>query len=165
MDTVFVAAHAVAAAVVVMLGPVNLLRRRRDAAHRLIGRVWAAAMVLTCLSSFGIHPHGFSWLHGLALFTLGSIALGVVNIRHRNVRGHRANMIGSYAGTLVAFGFAALAPNRLIARIAVDDPAGLLGVTALIFAGCAAFLTVALRPHPTHSRSRGTKAPDSALRW
>lgn len=141
-----VAVHAIAATVVIVFGPVNLLRPRRDVAHRLIGRAWVVAMLITCVSSFGIRPHGFSWLHGLAVFTLVSVTLGVVNIRRRNVGGHRANMLGSYVGTLVAFGFATLAPNRLIARMAFDDPAGLVGVIALILACCAAFLTLALRP-------------------
>ncbi|GAB96768.1 putative membrane protein [Kineosphaera limosa] len=144
--TAVIAAHAVAATVVITLGPINLLRRRRDAAHRLIGRVWAAAMAITCVSAFGIRPDGLTWLHGLAAFTLLSIAVGIVNIRRRNVRGHRANMVGAYFGTLIAFGFAALAPDRLIARMATDSPLALLGITALILASCAAFASLAMAP-------------------
>lgn len=137
--------HAVAATVVIALGPVNLLRRRRDLAHRRIGRVWLVAMAVTCLSAFAIHPHGFNWLHGLAAFTLLTVGLAVVHIRRGNISGHRGNMIGAYVGTLIAFGFAALAPGRLISRVAVDNPAGLLGATALILACCAAVATLALR--------------------
>lgn len=159
METIV--AHAVAATVVIVLGPVNLLRRRRDAAHRRIGRVWVAAMLVTCISSFGIRPHGFSWLHGLAVFTLLSVAVGILNIRRRNVTGHRANMAGAYLGTLVAFGFATLLPDRLIARVAAQSPLELLAIVALILACCAAFLTLALRPArprihpPTAPRTAG----------
>lgn len=140
-----VVVHAVAATAAIVLGPVNLLRRRRDRAHRMIGRTWAAAILVTCLSSFGIHPHGFSWLHGLAVFTLISVTIGVVAIRRRNVVAHRANMMGSYIGTLIAFGFAVFLPDRLVSRMAADDPVGLLGVVALVVAGCAAVAALALR--------------------
>lgn len=147
-----VAAHALAAAVVVVLGGVNLLRRRRDRVHRVVGRTWALAMVLTCLSSFGIRPHGLSWLHGLATFTLVMLAVGVVYIRRGDVTGHRATMIGTYIGTLIAFGFAALAPNRLISRLAVSDPWTLLAAIGLVLAICAAILTLAARIHWPHRR-------------
>lgn len=39
--------HAVSALVVLLLGPFQILRRRRDRAHRILGGVWAAAMVVT----------------------------------------------------------------------------------------------------------------------
>lgn len=146
MDTAWlIAAHAIAASVVLVLGPVNLLRRRRDGAHCALGRAWAGAILITCVTSFGIHPHGFSWLHGLSVFTLVSVSAGVAAIRRGDVAAHRANMTGCYLGTLIAFGFAALAPNRLIARMAVDEPATLLAVVALVLVGCALLLSVVLR--------------------
>lgn len=145
-STWLIATHAIAASVVLVLGPVNLLRRRRDAAHRALGRVWAAAILLTCATSFGIHPHGFSWLHGLSVFTLVSVSAGVAAIRRGDVAAHRANMAGCYLGTLIAFGFASLAPNRLIARMAVEEPVTLLGVVAVVLAGCALVLSVVLGP-------------------
>ena len=72
--------HALAASLVLALGPVQILRRRRDRAHRILGRTCYAAMLVTCFSSFGIHPHGFSWLHGLALFTIVTSSLGVLAV-------------------------------------------------------------------------------------
>ncbi len=147
--SLLVAAHAVAAAIVVGLGAVNLLRPRRDRAHRLIGRTWSVAMVFTCLSSFGIRPHGFSWLHGLAAFTLLTLTVGIVYIRRGDAPGHRAMMRGTYVGTLIAFGFAALAPNRLISRLAVSDPWTLLAATGLVLATCAGVVALALRTRPS----------------
>lgn len=154
-----VAIHAVAATGAIVLGPLNLLRRRRDHAHRIIGRTWAAATVITCLSSFGIHPDGFSWLHGLAVFTLVSVTIGVVAIRRRNVVAHRANMTGSYVGTLIAFGFAVFLPDRLVARMAADDPMSLLGIVALVLAGCAAVAALALRSSRPTAPRRTADAP------
>lgn len=131
--------HAIAASYVLLLGPVNLLRRRRDRAHRLIGYGWTAMMLVTCLSSFAIFRGGFSWLHGLSVFTLFSVGAGIVAAARGNVPAHRYNMTGSYVGTVVAFAFAAFMPGRLIPRLALSDPlslafAGLLtGVSSVGF--------------------------------
>lgn len=144
MDAVIVV-HAVAASFVLALGPVNILRRRRDAAHRIIGRVYVAAMVLTCVSSFGIRSHGFSWLHGLATFTLFAMAMGVYAIRHGRVGRHRFNMVGAYLGTLTAFVFAALTPNRLLARMIVHDGWSLLAMALLVLATAGSFCLATIR--------------------
>lgn len=60
-------------------------------------------MFVTCLSSFGIYRDGFSWLHGLSVFTLCSVSIGIVAVLRGNARAHRFNMTGSYLGTAVAF--------------------------------------------------------------
>lgn len=86
-------------------------------------------MVVTCVTSLFIHPDGFTWLHGLALFTLASVTIGIIAIRRGSVVAHRANMIGSYLGTLAAFGFAALIPQRLIQTTLRQDPVTILAVT------------------------------------
>lgn len=143
-------------------GPINLIRRRRDRAHRRVGRAWALAILATCLSSFGIHPHGFSWLHGLSVFTLLCVSAGVLAIRRRNVLGHRANMIGSYIGTLIAFGLATFLPDRLISRMAADDPGGLTAIVALILAGCVALAVLALKPSGSVARPSADRHPASA---
>ncbi len=134
--------HAIAASLVLALGPINLLRPRRDRTHRLIGRVWAGAMVLTCLSAFGI-GRGLSWLHGLAVFTLCGLTVAVLAIRRGDVRTHRFHMTGAYLGTLVAFGFAIAVPDRLLARMAVEDPASLLAAAGLVVAFAAIVVSLA----------------------
>ncbi len=143
--------HATLASFVLTLGPLQILRRRRDAAHRLVGRVWVGAMVGTCASSFAIHPHGFNWLHGLAVFTLASVTAGIVAISRGNILAHRRNMSGSYLGTLVAFGFAALSPNRAIMHVALTDAPSLLLAVTLILATSAAIVSIALRPRPART--------------
>jgi uncharacterized membrane protein len=74
-------------------------------------------MVIGCLASFGITYNGhYSWLHGLAIFTISQLLRGILAIRHKNLKIHRRALIGSYLGTVTAFLFAASFPNRLISE-------------------------------------------------
>src|SRR5699024_10310160 len=114
--------HAIAATYVLLLGPLQILRRRRDLAHRIVGLSWLVAMITTCISSFWIAPDGFSWLHGLSIWTLVCMVAAIAGIRSGNVRIHRGFMIGSYLGTLTAFAFAALVPARLIPQLLRSEP-------------------------------------------
>ncbi|WHS27089.1 DUF2306 domain-containing protein [Auritidibacter ignavus] len=128
--------HASAAFLVLIIGPVNIFRPRRDAVHRVLGRTWVGLMYLTCGSSFffGLED-GFTFLHGLSVFTTVSVTLGVWMIVRGSRRGHIGNMVGSYIGTLIAFGFAAFVPTRLIWTTAVTSPVALAafaGALALI---------------------------------
>ena len=128
--------HAVAALTAVLLGPVQILRRRRDRAHRVIGAVWVSAIVVTSVSSFWIAPDGFSWLHGLAIWTLVCMIAAIVGIRRGSVPVHRGFMIGSYLGTLTAFAVASLVPSRLIPQLLRSEPlvalVTVLGVGVLV---------------------------------
>lgn len=114
--------HALAATYVLLLGPLQILRRRRDLAHRLVGVTWVAAILIVCVSSFWIAPDGFSWLHGLSIWTLVCMVAAILGIRAGQVSVHRGFMIGSYVGTLSAFAFAALVPVRLIPQLLRSDP-------------------------------------------
>ncbi|MDO5670558.1 MAG: DUF2306 domain-containing protein [Corynebacterium sp.] len=115
--------HASAAFLVLVLGPVNIFRPSRDALHRWLGRTWVALMYVNCGASFlfGLED-GFGFLHGLAILTAAMVTLGVWNIRRGRVTSHRANMIGSYIGTLIAFAFAVALPQRLIVRTGTEEP-------------------------------------------
>lgn len=148
--------HAIAATYVLVLGPLQILRRRRDLAHRIVGATWVAAMVVVCVSSFWIAPDGFSWLHALAIWTLLCMVFAIASIRARNVPIHRGFMIGSYLGTLTAFAFAALIPSRLIPRLLVSQPlvavGTLLGVAAIALVFHFSVVRVA-GPAPTRSRA------------
>ncbi|WP_342025053.1 DUF2306 domain-containing protein [Arthrobacter citreus] len=119
----FIATHAVAALYALALGPINILRRRRDRTHRMLGYTWAGAMYFVCLSSFWIVSDGhFSWLHGLSVFTTVTVSLGILAAVRRNIRWHMMNMIGSYIGLLTAFIFATIVPSRNIPRLLASDP-------------------------------------------
>lgn len=72
-------------------------------------------MLVGCFLSFGItHKGSYSWLHGLAVYTIYQIFRGMRAIRAKNLRVHKRAMIGSYLGSVVAFIFAAAIPDRII---------------------------------------------------
>jgi uncharacterized membrane protein len=126
--------HVLAALFVLAIGPVQILRRRRDRIHRTMGYLWVAAMYYVCFSSFGIVTEGhFSWLHGLSAFTIFTVTLGLIGAVRRNIPAHRGNMIGSYVGIAIAFGFAVGVPGRSIPRLLVTDPGTAAFVAALVF--------------------------------
>lgn len=109
--------HVAAAGVAVLLGTTLLLLRRGTPRHRYMGRAWALAMAVTALSSFGIRelvPGHFSWLHGLSLWVLVSLALAIAAIRRGNLGAHRRSMIGLYGGLLIAGAAALLMPGRVL---------------------------------------------------
>lgn len=139
-----VALHAAAAFLVLLLGPVNLIRPQRDQLHQRLGYSWVALMYLTCASSFLLLERGLTFLHGLSVFTAVTVTLGVWRAMRGDHVGHRANMVGSYVGTLIAFGFAALMPTRLLWRTGESSPAA-LALAALALGAVALAWVLALR--------------------
>ncbi|MGO2111563.1 MAG: DUF2306 domain-containing protein [Pseudoclavibacter sp.] len=133
-SALIVPAHAIAASLVILLAPVNLLRRRRDRAHRVIGRSWVIAMYVTCVSGMFIYSMtgGFTFFHALAIFTFITTTLGVINIRRGKRRAHIGNMVGGWLGALVAGSFAAFGPTRDIPRLAVGDPVTFWSIVAAL---------------------------------
>lgn len=154
------ATHVVAALVALVIGPVNILRRRRDRTHCVLGYTWAASMYYVCGSSFWIVTDGrYSWLYGLSAFTVVTVSLGILAAVRGNIPGHLMNMVGSYLGLLAAFGFAAGVPSRAIPRLLVSDPATAWFVVAVVVAGVAAlYLTVRPRRRQTTAIVRVTSA-------
>jgi uncharacterized membrane protein len=112
-----VAVHIATATLSVILGSTVLLAEKGTGRHKWLGRLWAAAMFATALSSFDIrelNPGHFSWVHGLSLLTFVSVGRAIWSIRQGNVRGHQLAMRGSFAGLVLA-GIAAMAtPHRLL---------------------------------------------------
>lgn len=136
IEAVIIPVHAVAASLVILLAPVQVLRRRKDRAHRYIGRSWVVAMYFTCVSGMFIYSltGGFTIFHGLAIFTFGTTTLGVINARSGKVLAHRGNMTGGWIGALIAGGFAVLGPSRDIPKWAVGDPVLFWSIVAVIIA-------------------------------
>ncbi|UWF77664.1 MULTISPECIES: DUF2306 domain-containing protein [Microbacterium] len=146
LHTALIVVHAVAASFVILVGPVNILRRRKDAAHRLLGRTFALMLYLVCVSGMFIYSAGFSVFHALAIFTFITTTLGILAIRRGNVIAHRANMIGSWAGTVTAGVFAATIPGRAIPALAVDEPALFWAIVASIIVAAMAWIAIVLSP-------------------
>ena len=147
-----IATHAVAALYALAVGPINILRRRRDRTHHVLGYTWAGAMYYVCLSSFWIVSDGhFSWLHGLSAFTIVTVSLGILAAVRRNIRWHMMNMIGSYFGLVVAFIFATIVPSRGIPRLLVSDPLT-AGLVAAFVLGSVISLYGVLKPRKRRRR-------------
>lgn len=132
--------HAVAATVALLIGGVQLFRRKGDRPHRLLGRIWVVSMAIALLTSFGVLTitGGFGILHGLSLFTACTITIGVVQARRSKIRSHRAFMIGSYFGLLGAFIGVVAVPTRRIPTLAVHQPLLLVLFVAVVVAATAA---------------------------
>lgn len=141
--TLLLVSHVVAATVSVALGTVQLLRRKGDLRHRLLGRVWVVLMLWAAVSSFWIRhirDGAFSWLHVLSLVTVVTVALGVLAVRRGDLAGHRGNMTGSWLGSLGAMVFALALPNRMIPTFAVEEPLGLGAAVASLALATAVLL-------------------------
>jgi len=96
------------------LGAYLLVRRKGDALHRLLGRLWAGMMVVTAVSSFWLQGNGsLSPIHLFSVLTLISIPLSIIAIRNGNLVRHRGAMTGMYIGLVVAGAFA-FSPGRLL---------------------------------------------------
>jgi uncharacterized membrane protein len=84
-------------------------------AHRWLGRVAAAALVLSALTSFGIQAQGhLSWLHILSVVTLVNVAWAVWAIRQGRIAAHQRAMLAGAGGLFVAGLFATFAPGRYL---------------------------------------------------
>lgn len=128
-----IAVHAIGAFLALALGAVNLRRPKGDRSHRIVGRVWVVSMYWTVLSSFFIrelNPGGFSWIHGLSVFTFVTLTIGLWAAMTGRIQTHRGFMRGSYFGTVGAFIGATVVPQRDIPQLAVHNPM-LLSMAAL----------------------------------
>lgn len=142
MWTFIIIIHAVTASLSLLLGAFQLLRPKKgDRFHRMVGRTWVVCMYAVCASSFFIQgvSDGFSWLHGLSLFTTLTVSLGLYAAIKGNISAHKANMVGSYFGSVAAFVGVIAVPTRRIPQLAIHQTSlfllfvGLLSVSAALF--------------------------------
>ena len=107
--------HTLSAVFAVVLGAWLLWARKGHRAHRIGGWLWVICMALVAGISFAIRrPDGFSWIHGLSVFTLIALVTGVLAARTHRVTAHRTNMIALYTGALIVAGLFTLLPGRLL---------------------------------------------------
>jgi uncharacterized membrane protein len=107
--------HAVLAGTAVILGAALLKARKGTMKHRAAGWIWVLCMAGVAGLSFAIQgPNGYSWIHGLSVFSLMALVWGVLFARLHRVRHHRFSMISMYAGALLVTGLFTLLPNRLL---------------------------------------------------
>jgi uncharacterized membrane protein len=113
--------HAFAAMGAFVVGLVQFVGPKGTTIHRTLGWMWVLAMVTIAASSFwinGIKQVGnYSWIHGLSIFVLVMLPLGVLAARRHRVSAHRKTMIGLFAGALVIAGLFTLMPGRIMHQV------------------------------------------------
>jgi len=109
--------HLGAVLIALVLTPVLLLRRRGDARHRLLGWIWAIAMLVTALSTVQVRmidPGNFSLIHILSLVVLVTVPLLVWHARTHRVADHRRGARNIVTFALLVAGFFTFPFNRLL---------------------------------------------------
>ena len=114
--TPVIAAHAAMAGAALLVGAAVLARPKGTASHRALGWTWVVLMASVASISFAIRYNGFSWIHGLSVYTLFALAFGVMHARRRNFKAHRLTMISIFVGALLITGLFTLLPQRLIGQ-------------------------------------------------
>lgn len=110
-------AHLATIVVALVLTPVMLLRGRGDARHRLLGKVWVAAMFLTAAITFWVrtsHPGHFSFIHILSLYVVIAAPMIWWTARQHRVAAHRRQVRGMVTGALLIAGFFTLPFGRML---------------------------------------------------
>src|SRR5437667_777927 len=100
-------AHLAAILTALTLTPIQLLRRRGDQQHRLLGRVWVIAIFLAAAFSFlvrSINPGGFSLIHLLSAYVIVAAPVIWWSARTHRVALHRGNVRGMITGALIVAG-------------------------------------------------------------
>ena len=93
--------HTLASLVALGAGAVVLVRPKGTATHRLRGKIYALALVATCLTSFAIYRQGKFWFpHWFGVAALIVVAAGVAFAHYKRPRGwmhlHLTCMVASY---------------------------------------------------------------------
>jgi len=113
--------HAAAAMLALVIGALQLFRRKGDGRHRMIGKIWVGLMTLVALSSFFIWTIRlwglFSPIHLLSIFTLFMLWRGVSYARAHNIRMHQRVMQATYLLALVITGLFTFFPGRIMYKV------------------------------------------------
>ncbi len=111
--------HAIAAVAAFVLGTAQLIMRKGNHRHRMMGWVWVVLMYIAAISSLFIHENPmfgpFSLIHLLSLLVIFGLPGSILAARRGNIRAHKLGMLQVYGfGLIVAGAFAALSPGRLL---------------------------------------------------
>lgn len=122
--------HALAAGAALVVGLALLFRRKGDAPHRLLGRMWVTLMTVLALTAFFIYEirlvGPFSPLHLLAIVTLYTLVRGVWFIRHGEVARHKAAMRTLFFAALIGAGIFTMLPGRILNDVLTSGAGGWL---------------------------------------
>lgn len=145
--------HALFAVLALLIGAVQLARKKGDRLHKLMGRTWVALMVVVAGSSFFIWTIRLVWLfspiHLISIFTLVMVWIGWQAARRGDIKRHMRVMEMLYFLALVVTGLLTFIPGRIMYKVAFGAEAatpqklmvfgGIVLVAAVIAMGIAAW--------------------------
>lgn len=108
--------HVFTVVIALVLGPVQFALPKGTALHRVVGWIWAGAMLATAIATLFIrdmNDGSFSPIHIFSAMTFIGVPLSVWLAATGRVASHTRSMIGLYIGLVIA-GLTAVAPGRLI---------------------------------------------------
>ena len=121
----YIQIHAACAMFALAAGPFSFYSRKRSVFHKSLGYAWMLAMIGVAVSSFWIGSFGvigsFSPLHALSILSLGSVAISLYFILHRNIVGHRKTLTNLYWRGLIIAGIFNFLPGRTTNRAIFGD--------------------------------------------
>jgi uncharacterized membrane protein len=130
--------HALLAFLALLLGAVQLFRKKGDAVHRALGRTWVGLMAMVALSSFFIWTIRLVWLfspiHLLSIFTLVMLWRGIKAARGGDINRHRKTMQITYFFALIITGLLTFIPGRTMYFVAFGRD-GATPEKLMVFAG------------------------------
>lgn len=140
--TPVIAVHLTASLGALLIGPVALWARRghatgragtqRPRLHRAAGYAWVTLMLMSAVSAVFIRDFalpnvaGYTPIHLLVPFTLGSLFVAFRHLLSGHITGHRKTMIGLYLGACVGAGAFTLLPGRYLGQLVWGQWLGLL---------------------------------------
>lgn len=138
--------HAVVALIAMLVGAVQLSRKKGDWLHRMMGRIWVALMAVVALSSFFIWTIRLWWMfspiHLISVFTLAMLWIGVNHARKHDIKRHMRTMEYTYFLALVVTGLLTFLPGRIMYIVAFGEDGatpqkleifgGIVGLAAII---------------------------------
>jgi len=109
--------HLLGVVVALVVTPLLLWQRRGTRRHRVLGYVWAGAMLLSAIDSLAVRQianGAFSPIHLLSLFVIVTVPLLVLAARRHSVSQHRRTARGLIIGALLTAGFFTFPFERLL---------------------------------------------------
>lgn len=114
------AIHLAAVVPAVAIGIAQLAAAKGTRPHKILGWIWALAMVTAAVSSFWVmeirEGAGWSVIHLLSVWVPVATGLALWHIRRGNVRAHKRFMVGTLIGAAGA-GVGALMPGRFLSQL------------------------------------------------
>lgn len=109
--------HIISALFALALGIAMFIRKKGTRSHKLIGRLFVMAMLMTAISAIFIryiNDGQFSWIHLFIPLTFFATWEAIYFIRKGNVARHKRAVTGLFFGALLIPGVFSFLPGRIM---------------------------------------------------